>query len=85
MCVLFDGKHEALIHGDIKRPISFDSQFGHPTILYGPLLCTNPANDIGLDSAVFVLTWVNFVLAVDVSLANFMYFGVVVVGLLAPP
>jgi DNA-binding PadR family transcriptional regulator len=29
----------------------------------------------------FVLTWVNFVLAVDVSLANFMYFGVVVVGL----
>jgi hypothetical protein len=29
----------------------------------------------------FVLTWANFVLAVDVSLANFMYFGVVVVGL----
>jgi hypothetical protein len=28
-----------------------------------------------------VLSWVNFVLAVDVSLANFMYFGVVVVGL----
>jgi hypothetical protein len=29
----------------------------------------------------FVLTWANFVLAVDVSLANFTYFGVVVVGL----
>ena len=29
----------------------------------------------------FVLSWMNFVLAVDVSLANFMYFGVVVVGL----
>jgi hypothetical protein len=28
-----------------------------------------------------VLSWVNFVLAVDVSLANFMYFGVGVVGL----
>jgi MFS family permease len=28
-----------------------------------------------------VLSWSNFVLAVDVSLANFMYFGVVVVGL----
>ncbi len=29
----------------------------------------------------FVLIWANFVLAVDVSLANFMYFGVPVVGL----
>jgi hypothetical protein len=29
----------------------------------------------------FVLTWVNVVLAVDVSLANVMYVGVVVVGL----
>ncbi|HUL80784.1 MAG TPA: hypothetical protein VL131_01495 [Gammaproteobacteria bacterium] len=29
----------------------------------------------------FVLAWANFVLAVDVSLANFTYFGVVVVGL----
>ena len=28
-----------------------------------------------------VLSWMNFVLAVDVSLANFMYLGVVVVGL----
>ena len=28
-----------------------------------------------------VLSWANFVLAVDVSAANFMYFGVVVVGL----
>ena len=28
-----------------------------------------------------VLTWANFVLAVDESLANFTYFGVVVVGL----
>lgn len=29
----------------------------------------------------FVLTWVNFVLAVDVSVANVLYFGVVLVGL----
>ena len=29
----------------------------------------------------FVLTWMNLVLAVDVNPANFMYFGVVVVGL----
>jgi len=29
-----------------------------------------------------VLTWVNFVLAVDVSLANFLYFGVPVIGLI---
>jgi hypothetical protein len=29
-----------------------------------------------------VLTWANFVLAVDVSLANFMYFGVPVIGLI---
>ena len=29
----------------------------------------------------FVLTCVNFVLAVDARRANFMYFGVVVVGL----
>jgi hypothetical protein len=28
----------------------------------------------------FVLSWANFVLAVDASLANFTYFGVVVVG-----
>ena len=28
-----------------------------------------------------VLLWMNFVLAIDVSLANFMYFGVIVVGL----
>ena len=28
-----------------------------------------------------VLLWMNFVLAVDASLANFMYFGVIVVGL----
>lgn len=32
-------------------------------------------------ASALVLSWVNFVLAVDVSLANFMYFGVVVVGL----
>jgi hypothetical protein len=32
-------------------------------------------------ASAFVLTWGNFVLAVDVSLSNFMYFGVVVVGL----
>jgi hypothetical protein len=32
-------------------------------------------------ASAFVLSWVNLVLAVDVSLANFMYFGVVVVGL----